>query len=129
MVLCIPAAAQHELLEAYHHAYEALVADDLASWQQATLAMQQAVAAIDWPARFPRVLSALNAGAEEIEAVSELTEARALFYRHNLGLLRFAELGCWLTAGTRPIAQWHEMVQVPVGFSAMQCCVTPILVP
>ncbi len=89
----VPAAAQHELLEAYHHAYEALVADDLASWQQATLAMQQAVAAIDWPARFPRVLSALNAGSGEIMDITEIEQARTLFYRHNLGLLRFAELG------------------------------------
>ncbi|GGW56387.1 efflux RND transporter periplasmic adaptor subunit [Alishewanella tabrizica] len=89
----VPAAAQGVLLEAYAQAYEALVADDLAGWQQATLSMQQAVAAVDWPDRFPRVLSALKAGAEDIQAVTELAEARALFYRHNLGLLRFAELG------------------------------------
>ncbi|MFN3710095.1 MAG: efflux RND transporter periplasmic adaptor subunit [Alishewanella aestuarii] len=89
----VPAEAQNVLLAAYAQAYEALVADDLAGWQQATLSLQQAVSAVDWPERFPRVLSALKAGAEDIQAVTELAEARALFYRHNLGLLRFAELG------------------------------------
>lgn len=89
----VPAEAQSVLLQAYAQAYEALVADDLAGWQQATLSLQQAVAAVDWPERFPRVLSALNAGAGEIMDVTEIAQARALFYRHNLGLLRFAELG------------------------------------
>ncbi|MFN4053612.1 MAG: efflux RND transporter periplasmic adaptor subunit [Alishewanella aestuarii] len=89
----VPAEAQSVLLAAYAQAYEALVADDLAGWQQATLSLQQAVAAVDWPERFPRVLSALNAGAGEIMDVTEIAQARALFYRHNLGLLRFAELG------------------------------------
>lgn len=89
----VPAEAQSVLLQAYTQAYEALVADDLAGWQQATLSLQQAVAAVDWPERFPRVLSSLNAGAGEIMGVTEIAQARALFYRHNLGLLRFAELG------------------------------------
>ena len=89
----VPAEAQSVLLQAYTQAYEALVADDLTGWQQATLSLQQAVAAVDWPERFPRVLSALNAGAGEIMDVTEIAQARALFYRHNLGLLRFAELG------------------------------------
>jgi len=89
----VPAEAQSVLLQAYAQAYEALVADDLAGWQQATLSLQQAVAAVDWPERFPRVLSALNAGAGDIMDVTEIAQARALFYRHNLGLLRFAELG------------------------------------
>ena len=89
----VPAEAQSVLLQAYAQAYEALVADDLEGWQQATLSLQQAVAAVDWPERFPRVLSALNAGAGEIMDVTEIAQARALFYRHNLGLLRFAELG------------------------------------
>jgi len=89
----VPAEAQSVLLQAYAQAYEALVADDLAGWQQATLSLQQAVAAVDWPERFPRVLSSLNAGAGEIMGVTEIAQARALFYRHNLGLLRFAELG------------------------------------
>lgn len=89
----VPAEAQSVLLQAYAQAYEALVADDLAGWQQATLSLQQAVAAVDWSERFPRVLSALNAGAGEIMDVTEIAQARALFYRHNLGLLRFAELG------------------------------------
>ena len=89
----VPAEAQSVLLQAYTQAYEALVADDLAGWQQATLSLQQAVAAVDWPERFPRVLSTLNAGAGEIMDVTEIAQARALFYRHNLGLLRFAELG------------------------------------
>jgi len=89
----VPAEAQSVLLQAYAQAYEALVADDLAGWQQATLSLQQAVAAVDWPERFPRVLSALNAGAGEIMDVTEIAQARALFYLHNLGLLRFAELG------------------------------------
>lgn len=89
----VPAEAQNVLLAAYAQAYEALVADDLAGWQQATLSLQQAVAAVDWPERFPRVLSALNAGTGEIMDVTEIAQARALFYRHNLGLLRFAELG------------------------------------
>jgi len=89
----VPAEAQSVLLQAYAQAYEALVADDLAGWQQATLSLQQAVAAVDWPERFPRVLSALNAGAGDIMDVTEIAQARALFYWHNLGLLRFAELG------------------------------------
>lgn len=89
----VPAEAQSVLLAAYAQAYEALVADDLTGWQQATLSLQQAVAAVDWPERFPRVLSALNAGAGEIMDITDIAQARALFYRHNLGLLRFAELG------------------------------------
>lgn len=89
----VPAEAQSVLLAAYAQAYEALVVDDLAGWQQATLSLQQAVAAVDWPERFPRVLSALNAGEGEIIDITDIEQARALFYRHNLGLLRFAELG------------------------------------
>jgi Cu(I)/Ag(I) efflux system membrane fusion protein len=89
----VPAEAQSVLLAAYAQAYEALVADDLTGWQQATLSLQQAVAAVDWPERFPRVLSALNAGAGDIMDITDIAQARALFYRHNLGLLRFAELG------------------------------------
>lgn len=89
----VPAEAQSVLLAAYAQAYEALVADDLTGWQQATLSLQQAVAAVDWPERFPRVLSALNAGAGEIMDITDIAQARALFYRHNLGLFRFAELG------------------------------------
>lgn len=36
---------------------------------------------------------ALQAGAEDLNQITELDAARALYYRHNLGLLRFAELG------------------------------------
>ena len=81
------------LLAGYQQAYQGLVQDDLALWQQGTLAMQQAVAAIDWPANFSGILSALQAGTNEITQLTDLEAARALYYRHNLGLLRFAELG------------------------------------
>ncbi|GHG61729.1 hypothetical protein GCM10010919_06490 [Alishewanella longhuensis] len=89
----VSAALQAPLLAGYQQAYAGLIQDDLALWQQGTLAMQQAVSNIAWPERFPRIVLALQAGADEINSITDLEEARALFYRHNLGLLRFAELG------------------------------------
>ncbi|MDP5036521.1 MAG: efflux RND transporter periplasmic adaptor subunit [Alishewanella sp.] len=84
---------QAPLLAAYQQLYLGLISDDLSAWRQGTLAMQQAVAGIVWPDRFPGLLMALKAGEGELEQVTDLESARALFYRHNIGLLRFAELG------------------------------------
>ncbi|WP_445427989.1 efflux RND transporter periplasmic adaptor subunit [Alishewanella sp. HL-SH05] len=84
---------QAPLLSAYQKLYQGLISDDLSAWRQGTLAMQQAVAGIAWPDRFPGLLMALKAGEGELEQVTDLQSARALFYRHNIGLLRFAELG------------------------------------
>lgn len=92
---------QQPLLAAYQQSYQALLRDDLAGWQQATKLWQQHVAAVEWPEHFPRILTALNAGVTEIATVETLHEARQLFYRHNLGLLRLAELGV-LASG------WYE---------------------
>lgn len=92
---------QAPLLAAYQQSYHALLQDDLAGWQQATIAWQDQVATIEWPAHFPRILTALNAGRQEIAKIATLSEARQLFYRHNLGLLRLAELGV-LASG------WYE---------------------
>ncbi|MCF4010368.1 efflux RND transporter periplasmic adaptor subunit [Rheinheimera sp. UJ63] len=84
---------QAPLLAAYQQLYLGLISDDLSAWRQGTLAMQQAVAGIAWLDRFPGLLMALKAGEGELEQVTDLESARALFYRHNIGLLRFAELG------------------------------------
>ncbi|MCC5452716.1 efflux RND transporter periplasmic adaptor subunit [Rheinheimera sp. UJ51] len=84
---------QAPLLAAYQKLYQGLISDDLNAWRQGTLAMQQAVAGIAWPDRFPGLLMALKTGEGELEQVTDLESARALFYRHNIGLLRFAELG------------------------------------
>lgn len=81
------------ILSGYQQAYQGLVADDLALWQHGTVAFQQAVADISWPDHYPRIISALQASEGHIMHVADLIEARALFYRHNLGLLRLAELG------------------------------------
>lgn len=89
----LSAELQAPVLAGYRQAYQGLVQDDIALWQAGTLAMQQAVRDIAWPERFPRIVQALQAGADEINRITDLEDARTLFYRHNLGLLRFAELG------------------------------------
>ncbi|CAM5210443.1 efflux RND transporter periplasmic adaptor subunit [Alishewanella longhuensis] len=89
----LSSALQAPLLAGYQQAYQGLIQDDVALWRQGTLAMQQAVRDIAWPDRFPRIVMALQAGAEDLNQITELEAARALYYRHNLGLLRFAELG------------------------------------
>ncbi|KKO45432.1 RND transporter [Arsukibacterium ikkense] len=94
----LTAAAEAALLAAYQQAYLALTVDDLAGWQQAMAVFWQQVAAIAWPDNFPGIVRALNAGADNLQQVTSLAEARQQFYRHNLGLLRLAELGV-LAAG------------------------------
>ena len=89
----LSAALQAPVLAGYQQAYQGLIADDVLLWQQGTIAMQQALNSIAFPDRFPGILMALQAGADAISQVTSLEEARALYYRHNLGLLRFAELG------------------------------------
>lgn len=84
---------QTAILSGYQQAYQGLVADDWALWQQGTVAFQQAVAGISWPDHYPRIISALQASEGHIMHVVDLAQARTLFYRHNLGLLRLAELG------------------------------------
>ncbi len=86
------------LLAAYQQAYLALTEDNLVAWQQAMAEFQQQVAAVNWPDNFPGIVRALQVGADSTAPVSSLAEARQQFYRHNLGLLRLAELGV-LAAG------------------------------
>lgn len=94
----LTAAEETALLAAYQQAYLALTADNLPAWQQAMAAFHQQVAAINWPDNFPGIVRALKVGADQPPQVTSLTEARQQFYRHNLGLLRLAELGV-LAAG------------------------------
>ncbi len=89
----LPAAAEAALLSAYQQAYLALTQDDLDAWQQAMATFHQQVARVDWPDNFPGIVRALRVGAAKATAVTSLAEARQQFYRHNLGLLRLAELG------------------------------------
>ncbi|WP_372627038.1 efflux RND transporter periplasmic adaptor subunit [Arsukibacterium sp.] len=91
-------AEETTLLAAYQQAYLALTEDNLMAWQQAMTTFQQQVAAIAWPENFPGIVRALKAGVDKPQQVSSLAEARQQFYRHNLGLLRLAELGV-LAAG------------------------------
>ncbi|WP_333608619.1 efflux RND transporter periplasmic adaptor subunit [Arsukibacterium sp.] len=89
----LSAADEASLLDAYRSLYLALTEDNLTQWQQGTAAFHQAVAAINWPEHFPRIVSALQLGSGESQQVTSLSMARQQFYQHNLGLLRLAELG------------------------------------
>ena len=94
----LTAAEETTLLAAYQQAYLALTEDNLKAWQQAMAAFHQQVVAINWPENFPGIVRALTVGADQLQQVTSLAEARQQFYRHNLGLLRLAELGV-LAAG------------------------------
>jgi Cu(I)/Ag(I) efflux system membrane fusion protein len=85
-------ATEAALLAAYQQAYQALTEDNLVAWQQAMAVFHQQVAAVNWPDNFSGIVRALKVGADSTVSATSLVEARDEFYRHNLGLLRLAEL-------------------------------------
>lgn len=94
----LTATQQAAILEPYQQLYLALTEDDLSSWQRATAAFEQAIATISWPAALQQQVSQLLASAGHSEHITDLEQARQLYYLQTQALLTLAEQGI-LAAG------------------------------
>ena len=86
-------AQQNAMLDAYQQLYLALTEDRLTDWQEGTVAFEQAVNAVSWPAHLQQHVAQLLTGAGHSQHVSDLEQARAQYYLQVQALLALAEQG------------------------------------
>ncbi|MDX1678451.1 efflux RND transporter periplasmic adaptor subunit [Arsukibacterium sp.] len=86
-------AQQKAMLDAYQQLYLALTEDRLTDWQEGTVAFEQAVNAVSWPAHLQQHVAQLLTGAGHSQHVSDLEQARAQYYLQVQALLALAEQG------------------------------------